>query len=34
VKIKLDENIPVSLVRVLAARGHEVTTVNAEGLVG
>ena len=33
-KIKLDENIPVSLVRVLAAYGHDVTTVNAEGLVG
>jgi predicted nuclease of predicted toxin-antitoxin system len=34
VKIKLDENIPVSLVRVLALRGHDVETVNAEGLVG
>jgi predicted nuclease of predicted toxin-antitoxin system len=34
VKIKLDENIPVSLVRVLAVRGHDVETVNAEGLVG
>ena len=33
-KIKLDENIPVSLVRVLASHGHDVTTVTAEGLVG
>ena len=33
-KIKLDENIPVSLVRVLASYGHDVTPVNAEGLVG
>ena len=33
-KIKLDENIPVSLVRVLAGLGHDVQTVHAEGLVG
>ena len=33
-KIKLDENIPVSLVRVLAGLGHDVETVSAEGLVG
>ena len=33
-KIKLDENIPGSLVRVLASYGHDVTTLTAEGLVG
>jgi hypothetical protein len=29
VKIKIDENIPVSLVRVLASYGYDVTTVTA-----
>ena len=33
-KVELDEEIPVSLVRVLVARGHDVTTVTAECLVG
>jgi len=34
VKIKLDENIPVSVVQVLASYGHNVHTVWDEGLVG
>jgi len=34
VKIKLDENFPARLVSVLAALGHEVDTVDAEGLAG
>ncbi len=33
-KIKLDENIPVSVVQVLASHGHDVHTVWDEGLVG
>lgn len=33
-KIKLDENLPTSLVTILAARGHDVDTVPAEGLAG
>ena len=33
-KIKLDENIPVSVVQVLASYGHNVRTVWDEGLVG
>ncbi|HEY0793624.1 MAG TPA: DUF5615 family PIN-like protein [Chthoniobacterales bacterium] len=33
-RIKLDENIPVSLVGLLAWHGHDVETVRAEGLVG
>jgi predicted nuclease of predicted toxin-antitoxin system len=34
VKFKLDENLPVSAVRVLAAAGHDVDTVPDEHLVG
>jgi predicted nuclease of predicted toxin-antitoxin system len=34
VKIKLDENIPVSVVQVLASHGHDVHSVWDEGLVG
>jgi predicted nuclease of predicted toxin-antitoxin system len=34
VKIKLDENIPSGLVRVLSNLGHEVDTVPMEGLHG
>jgi predicted nuclease of predicted toxin-antitoxin system len=34
VKIKLDENIPVSLLQVLASHGHDVHTVWNEGLAG
>lgn len=33
-KIKLDENLPASLVTSLAAKGHDVDTVPAEGLAG
>lgn len=33
-KLKLDENVPVRLVRVLAALGHDVDTVPQEGLTG
>ncbi|MCX6377605.1 MAG: DUF5615 family PIN-like protein [Armatimonadetes bacterium] len=33
-KIKLDENMPVSLADVLAALGHDVHTTQAEGLAG
>lgn len=33
-KIKLDENLPASLVATLAAKGHDVHTVPAEGLAG
>jgi predicted nuclease of predicted toxin-antitoxin system len=34
VKIKLDENIPVSLVQVLTLLGHDVHTVMGQGLSG
>jgi predicted nuclease of predicted toxin-antitoxin system len=34
VKVKLDENIPAGLVRVLEGLGHEVDTVASEGLKG
>ncbi len=33
-KIKLDENMPASLVPALAALGHDVDTVPSEGLAG
>ena len=33
-KIKLDENIPASLVRLLAQLGHDIDTVQQEGLAG
>ena len=33
-KVKLDENIPVSLVEALAALGHDVQTVIGQGLTG
>ena len=33
-RIKLDENLPAGLVPLLAALGHEVDTVPAEGLGG
>jgi hypothetical protein len=33
-KVKLDENIPVRLVDVLSHMGHDVDTVNSEGLTG
>lgn len=33
-RIKLDENLPAALVPLLAALGHEVDTVPAEGLGG
>lgn len=33
-KIKLDENLPTSAVAVLVAAGHEVDTVEDEGLQG
>lgn len=33
-KLKLDENLPASLEEALAALGHEVDTVPAEGLAG
>jgi hypothetical protein len=34
VKLKLDENLPASLVQALASLGHDVDTVPAEGLAG
>jgi predicted nuclease of predicted toxin-antitoxin system len=34
VKIKLDENLPAGLVPLLAALGHDVDTVPAEGIGG
>jgi predicted nuclease of predicted toxin-antitoxin system len=34
VRIKLDENIPGELVRVLADLGHQVDTIPQEGLAG
>jgi predicted nuclease of predicted toxin-antitoxin system len=34
VRIKLDENLPAGLVPLLAAFGHEVDTVPAEGIAG
>jgi predicted nuclease of predicted toxin-antitoxin system len=34
VRIKLDENLPLSAATVLAERGHDVDTVIAEGLTG
>lgn len=33
-KIKLDENLPFRLVRVLAQLGHDADTVSQEGLAG
>ena len=33
-RIKLDENLPVSLVKFLIARGHDVDTVQGEQLQG
>jgi predicted nuclease of predicted toxin-antitoxin system len=33
-KIKLDENMPASLVKNLAALGHDVDTIPQEGLAG
>lgn len=33
-KIKLDENMPVSLVAVLAELGHDIDTVQSEGIAG
>ena len=33
-RIKLDENLPVSLIVVLTDLGHETDTVSQEGLVG
>ncbi|HWB66829.1 MAG TPA: DUF5615 family PIN-like protein [Mycobacteriales bacterium] len=33
-KVKLDENIPVSAASALAAQGHDVDTVHGEGLAG
>lgn len=33
-RIKLDENLPVSLVAELSALGHDVDTVHDEGLTG
>lgn len=33
-KIKLDENLPARLKNVLTAYGHEIDTVNDEGLTG
>ncbi len=33
-RIKLDENLPTALVHALAAQGHDVDTVDAEGLAG
>lgn len=33
-KIKLDENLPIRLVRILAALDHEIDTVPQEGLAG
>jgi predicted nuclease of predicted toxin-antitoxin system len=34
VKIKLDENIPVSLVEVLKLLGHDAHTIIGQGLTG
>jgi predicted nuclease of predicted toxin-antitoxin system len=34
VKVKLDENIPVSLAEALALLGHDVHTVTEQGLTG
>jgi len=34
VKVKLDENIPVSLAEALASLGHDVQTVIGQGLTG
>jgi hypothetical protein len=34
VRIKLDENLPAALVPLLAALGHDVATVPAEGIAG
>jgi len=34
VKIKLDENLPVDLARLLQMRGHDVTTIPQELLTG
>jgi predicted nuclease of predicted toxin-antitoxin system len=34
VRIKLDENLPAALVPLLAALGHDVDTVPAEGIAG
>lgn len=33
-KIKLDENMPAGLVRILAAIGHQADTIPQEGLAG
>lgn len=33
-RIKLDENIPHSLVQLLSDQGHDVTTVSEQGLTG
>ena len=33
-KIKLDENLPKSLVQALSAYGHDVDTVRSEGIAG
>ncbi len=33
-RIKLDENLPLRLVRILAPLGHETDTVPQEGLAG
>jgi predicted nuclease of predicted toxin-antitoxin system len=33
-KVKLDENLPIDLVEVLARLGHDVDTVPEEGLAG
>ena len=33
-KIKLDENLPATLVEILAAAGHDVDTAPQEGLAG
>ncbi len=33
-KVKLDENIPVSLVGALTLLGHDVQTVIGQGLIG
>jgi len=34
VRIKLDENLPLRLVRILAQLGHETDTIPQEGLAG
>jgi len=34
VRVKIDENLPESAVRVVRAAGHDVDTVRDEGLVG